>query len=189
MHFPKLRIMWTYSQHIKICWQVMWILFLFSFLTEQVMRVRLENISWFAFFPNRFLNFVDDICWSIIHHFRVRSLCMGTSRFRKDTLSSSLNIRSSTALPLSSVSTGSGALSKLKWSLLNHSHMNVLLMDEYKAAQHHRPFQINTRVGQKVQIIQLTTILTTTRKLMNKTSNFRQGMPVKQCQGIDSIWG
>ena len=67
---------------------------------------------------------------------------MGTSRFRKDTLSSSLNIRSSTALPLSSVSTGSGALSKLKWSLLNHSHMNVLLMDEYKTAQHHRPFQI-----------------------------------------------
>ncbi|KAK1377589.1 hypothetical protein POM88_024333 [Heracleum sosnowskyi] len=36
---------------------------------------------------------------------RVKSLSKGTSSFRKDTLSSSLNIRSSTALPLSSVST------------------------------------------------------------------------------------
>ncbi|KAL1804795.1 hypothetical protein ACET3Z_027863 [Daucus carota] len=42
---------------------------------------------------------------------RVKSLCKGTSSFRKDTLSSSLNIRSSTALPLSSVSTTATASS------------------------------------------------------------------------------
>ncbi|WOH11136.1 hypothetical protein DCAR_0830615 [Daucus carota subsp. sativus] len=42
---------------------------------------------------------------------RVKSLCKGTSSFRKDTLSSSLNIRTSTALPLSSVSTTATASS------------------------------------------------------------------------------
>lgn len=47
----------------------------------------------------------------IIHHLRVKSLSKGTSSFRKDTLSSSLNIRSSTALPLSSVSTSASGSS------------------------------------------------------------------------------
>ncbi|XP_074338224.1 kinesin-like protein KIN-13B isoform X1 [Apium graveolens] len=53
---------------------------------------------------------------------RVKSLSKGTSSFRKDTLSSSLNIRSSTALPLSSVSTSASGSSDSPIEVVNVSN-------------------------------------------------------------------
>lgn len=58
----------------------------------------------------------------VIHHLRVKSLSKGTSSFRKDTLSSSLNIRSSTPLPLSSVSTSASGSSDNPIEVANMSN-------------------------------------------------------------------
>ncbi|KAL1815621.1 hypothetical protein ACET3Z_018195 [Daucus carota] len=63
---------------------------------------------------------------------RVKSLCMGTSSFRKDTLSSSLNIRSSTALPLSSVSTTAPACSDKPINVRSNSSASQAFPDKYK---------------------------------------------------------